>query len=135
MELRVRDEQAALTRDRAAQSADYWRTTAQQLLADADAAGSRDVRMTYTKMAASQGGLFLDRGYAAEAEQAFRAATDTAPQSPEAVFRYVNVLVEQKRFDEAIRVTENAILADTERQHQFGNVLNEVNRMKKSQGK
>ena len=134
MELRARDEQSALTRERAGQSADYWRTTAQQLLADPEAAGSRDVRMTYAKMAASHAGLFLDRGYTAEAEQAFRAATDIAPASPEAVYRYVNVLVEQKRFDEAIRITRSAINADADNQHQFGPLARELNRLKTTQG-
>jgi predicted Zn-dependent protease len=86
-------------------------------------------------MAASQAGLFLDRGYAAEAEQAFRAATAIAPASPEAVFRYVNVLVEQKRFDEAIGITQSAINADTDNQHQFGNLARELNRLKNSQGR
>ena len=39
MELRVRDEQNALTAERAAQSVDYWRATAQQLLADPETPG------------------------------------------------------------------------------------------------
>jgi len=45
MEVRVRDEQNALTRERAAQSADSWRASAQQLLSDGEAAGSQNTRM------------------------------------------------------------------------------------------
>ena len=130
MELRVQDEQNALTRERAAQSVDYWRTTAQQLLSDAQALGDHGLRMTYGKMAAEQAALLLHHGYSAEAEQAFRLATEIGPASPEAVFRYVNLLVEQKRFDEAIQITEIAVHADVEKQHQFGNLVNELNRMK-----
>ena len=108
MELRVQEEQSALTRERAAQSVDYWRNTAQQLLADAEAADSCEVRLGYSKLASSQAGLLLERGFTVEAEQAFRYANDIAPTSPEAVYRYVNLLVEQKRIQDAVPVVENA---------------------------
>ena len=130
MELGVQDEQNTLTRERASQAVDYWRTTSQQLLADAEATDSREVRLSYSKLVSSQAGLLLDRGYVAEAEQAFRIATEIAPASPEAVYRYMNILVGQKRFDEAIRITEAAIAADTGNQQQFRNLAAELNRMK-----
>jgi hypothetical protein len=130
MELRVQDEQNALTPERAAQSADYWRTTARQLLADVETADAQAIRMTYGKMAAEQAALLLHHGHAAEAEQIFRSAAEIGPASPEAVFRYVNLLVGQKRFDEAIRLTENAVRADLEQQHQFSKLVEELNRMR-----
>ena len=108
MELRVQDEQSALTQERAAQSADYWRDTAQRLSADAEAADSPEVRLAYSKLASSQAGLLLERGFEAEAERAFRSANEIAPTSPEAVYRYVNLLVERKRVQDAIPVVENA---------------------------
>src|SRR5216117_27618 len=109
MELRVQDEQNALTGERASQSVDYWRTTARQLLADPEAADSRDVRLSYSKLVSSQAGLLLERGYVAEAEQAFRIANEMAPSSPEAVFRYVNLLIQQSRIADAIPVAANAM--------------------------
>jgi hypothetical protein len=130
MELRVQDEQNALTRERAAQSVDYWRTTAQQVFSDPGAVVGEGLRMTYSKMVAEQAALLLHHGYTAEAEQAFGIATEIGPASPEAVFRYVSLLVEQKRFDEAIHVTETAVNADAGNQHQFRNLADELNRMK-----
>jgi hypothetical protein len=135
MELLVQDEQNTLTSERAAQSVDYWRTTAQQLLSDPDAANAHTIRMTYGKMAAEQAALLLHHGHAAEAEQAFRIATEIGPASPEAVFRYVNVLAGQMRFDEALQVTATAVIADADNQHQFRDLVNELNRMKTSAGR
>lgn len=129
MELRVQDEQNALTRERAAQSVVYWRTTAQQLLADAEAADSQSVRMTYSKMASAQAGLLLERGYAAEAEQAFQYAYHIAPTSPEAVFRYVNFLQGQNRAQDALPIAEGALRLAPENK-QFGNLVQELKKLK-----
>jgi hypothetical protein len=128
MELRVQDEQNALTPERAAQSADYWRTTAEQLLADAEAADSRQVRMAYSKLASSQAGLLLERGYTAEAEQSFRYANEIAPASPEAVFRYVNLLVGQNRVQDALPIAENAARIEPANK-QFRNLVRELQKM------
>ena len=130
MELRVQDEANALTRERAAQSVDYWRASAKQFLSDSEAEDSQGVRMAHGKMAAEQAALLLHHGYVAEADEAFRIATQIAPASPEAVYRYMNILVGQKRFDEAIRITEAAISAAGENQQQFRNLAAELNRMK-----
>jgi tetratricopeptide (TPR) repeat protein len=108
MELGVRDEQNALTRERAGQSVDYWRATTQQLLSDPQA-DSDDVRMSYAKLALNQAALLLDRHYAAEAEQTYRLALELAPSSREAVFTYVNLLTEQNRVEEAIPIAEKAL--------------------------
>ncbi len=114
----------------AAQSVDYWRATAQQLLADPDTSDGSDPRMAYSKLVSSQAGLFLQRGYAAEAEQAFRIANEICPTSPEAVFRYVNLLVDQKRFGDAIPVAEAAVRAAPENQ-QFRGLLEQLKNMPK----
>jgi tetratricopeptide (TPR) repeat protein len=131
MELRVQDEQNALNSERASQAVDYWRTTSQQLLSDPDAANSRDVRFSYAKLVSSQAGLLLERGYVAEAEQAFRIANEFAPASPEAVFRYVNLLVQQSRFTDAIPVAANALTFEPENQ-QFRNLMEELRRLSRN---
>jgi tetratricopeptide (TPR) repeat protein len=130
MELGVRDEQNALTRERASQAVDYWRTTAQELLSDPTATESREVRLSYSKLASSQAGLLLDRGYTAEAEQAFRYANEIAPTSPEAVFRYVNLLVEEKRVEDALPVAENALKIEPDNK-QFRNLVEELKKLNK----
>jgi hypothetical protein len=108
MELRVQAEQNRLTQERAAQSVAYWNSIAQQLLADPEAANSPDVRHAYAKMAGEQAALFLDRSYATEAEQTFRVANETSPGNPETIFRYVNLLMQQDRLQEAASVAANA---------------------------
>ena len=124
LEVRVRDEQSALTPERAAQSVDYWRTTAQQLRAEAQG-DQLDVRMAYAKLAAEQGALLWDRKFSAEAEQTFRLATEIAPESAEAVFRYAEVLMQKGRAAEAIPVVENAIQAKPDHK-QFRDLLQQL---------
>ena len=131
MELGVRDENSALTRERAAQSVDYWRTTAQELLADPDARESAEVLKSYSKLVSSQGGLLANRNFPVEAEQAFRLANEICPYSPEAVFRLVNLLVEQNRFEDALPVAENAVKAEPQNQ-QFRSLVEELKRTKKN---
>ena len=126
MEVGASGEQNALNSERAAQTVDYWRTTTQQLLADTEAA-SREVRMAYSKLLSSQGGLFVQREHPAEAEQLFRLAAEVCPYSPEAVFRYINLLVSQNRINEAFPVAQNALRAEPNNQ-QFRDLLGELNR-------
>jgi tetratricopeptide (TPR) repeat protein len=128
MELGVQDEQNALTGERASQAVDYWRTAAQQLLSDPEAAGSRDVLLSYSKLVSSQAGLLRERGYVAEAEQAFRIANEIAPTSPEAVFRYVSLLVEQGRYQDAMPIAQTAVNIEPENQ-QFRNLMEELKRL------
>ena len=105
MELRAQDENG-LTRERATQAVDYWRTTAEQFNTAAD--DSLFPRLAYAKMASAQAGLLLDRGYAAEAEQAFRLANQIGPGSPEAIYRLLNLLTEQGRSEDALAAAEAA---------------------------
>jgi predicted Zn-dependent protease len=74
------------------------------------------------------GALFLERHFTAEAEQTFRVATEIAPSSSEAVFRYVNLLVDQRRYEEAIPVVENALLGKP-KDSKFRDLLGQVQRM------
>ena len=76
MELGAAERPNALTAQRAAQSVDYWRGVARQLEAEPD---DSEPRKTYSKMISAQAGLFLARGYAAEADQRFGLPTKSAP--------------------------------------------------------
>jgi predicted Zn-dependent protease len=69
----------------------------------------------------------VQRNHPAEAEQLFRLAAEVCPYSPEAVFRYANLLVSQNRISEAVPVAQNAIRAEPGNQ-QFVNLLAELNR-------
>jgi tetratricopeptide (TPR) repeat protein len=69
-----------------------------------------------------------------EADFAFRQAFAICPSSPEALFRYVNLLVSLGRVDDAIRLTEAAIKVSTQ-DAQFRNLLTELQRFKGQQQK
>jgi hypothetical protein len=131
MELGVRDEQNALTAERAAQSMDYWRATAHQLLADPETPDGSDPRKAYSKLVSEQAALLLNRNYSAPAEEAFKIANEICPSSPEAVFRYVQMLMGQNRIQDAVQVGENAVKAAPENQ-QFRDLLEQLRKMKKS---
>ena len=126
-ELRATDTADALTPERAAQSLDYWRRTTQTLLADADPASA--ARDAYAKLILGQAGLFLDRNLSGEAEQAYQLATSLNPAYPEGVFKYVKLLTEQKRFDEARQVVQTAATAAPDYQ-QFRDLINNLKEMK-----
>ena len=126
-ELRVTDAASALTADRAAESLDYWRSTTQTLLADH--AGSSTVRKAYAKLILGQAGLFEDRKLTAAAESAYQLATSLNPGNPEAVLRYVNLLMQQQRHDEARQVMQTAASAAPDNQH-FRELLSNLNRMR-----
>lgn len=128
-ELRATDPANALTPERAAQTIDYWRSTTQTLLADLDAAASPTVREAYTKMILGQGGLFQERELTAAAEQAFQLATSLSPANPEGVFRYVALLADQKRYEEARQIVQTALITAPDNQ-QFRAVLTNLEQAK-----
>ena len=111
MELRSQDVQATFTADAAAQALAYWRTTTQQLPMGSETPEDQEVLSAYSKLATAQAGLLAAHDFNAEAEQTFRLATEICPSSPEAVFSYVNLLVTQQRFADAVPVVETAVRA------------------------
>jgi len=62
------------------------------------------------------------------ADFAFRQALALCADSPEAVFRYVNLLTEQKRIPDAVRIAETAQRLDP-RNGSFGNLITELEKM------
>jgi hypothetical protein len=133
MALRAPDEQSSFTPDAAAQAADYWRNTAQELAFDPTlTAGSEPLR-EFAKMAAAQASLLADHNYSGQAEQAYQAAIQICPGSPEVVFQYVNLLVGQSRVAEALPVVQNAVAAAPDNQ-QFRDLLQNLKSKQTSGG-
>jgi hypothetical protein len=65
-----------------------------------------------------------------EADLAFRQAFALCPSSSEVVFRYINLLVDQKRFDDALLIAETAAnIRPAEKQ--LATLIQEIQRMKK----
>jgi hypothetical protein len=126
MEVGGQGGQNELTPERAASTVDYWRETTQQLMGDPDAQSS-EVRKTYSKLLSSQAGLFAAQQHPAEAETLLRLANEVCPYSPEAVFRYVNLLVDQNRLQETFPVVQNALHAEPNNK-QFQDLLAELNK-------
>jgi tetratricopeptide (TPR) repeat protein len=134
IEMGSAQQQSDLNATQAAQSVDYWQTAAQQLLSDPETPQGSDARKAYSKLISSQAGLLADHGLPAEAEQEFRIALQLTPESPEAVFRYVNLLMSQSRVADALPIVENAIKAAPDNQ-QLQGLRNNLNDIKKSQGR
>jgi Flp pilus assembly protein TadD len=99
----------------------------------------------YSKLRSSIGGLYQWRvsnakssaernRMTAEADFAFRQAFAFCPRSPEAIFRYVNLLVSVNRMDDAVRVAITAQSLEPENQ-QVDGLVRELRRQKETQTK
>jgi hypothetical protein len=129
MELGVRGDQATLTPERAAESVNYWRAALQEFASTSETTDSPAARLTYGKMAAEQAALLLHHQHPAQAEQTFLLATQICPGSPEAVFGYANLLVEQQRYVDVIPIAQAAAKLDGSHQSQFQSLLQELQRL------
>ena len=112
MELRAADGPDSFTAERAAQSLDYWRNRAEQILADPEAAGSDAALKSYSHDTVTAANLLAAHDFNAEAEQAYRLATQLWPASPEAVGDLAALLNHTGRENEA-----QQLLDDFNRQH------------------
>ena len=111
MAMGVQSQDDTLTPERASSSVDYWTTAAQALLSNPDVPQDSDARKAYSKLISSQAGLLADHKFTAEAEQEYQLANQLCPDSPEAVFRYVNLLLSEGKVGTALPVAENAVKA------------------------
>jgi hypothetical protein len=98
---------------------------------------------TYSKLRSSQAGVYAWRATNGKspaerkrmetaADLAFRQAFAMCPYSPEAVFRYVNLLQQQKRTTDALLVAQAAARLDP-RNVNFENLIAELQRLQKEQ--
>ena len=107
MELRAQNDQNTFTGELAAQSLDYWRITAQNVLADPEAAGSTSALKSYSHDATSAANLLAAHNYTAEAEQAYRLSSQLWPGNPEAVDGLASILARAGRADEARQILDD----------------------------
>jgi predicted Zn-dependent protease len=104
MQLGAQGNAGAFTADLAAQTVAYWQNSAQQLLANPEAAGSADTRLTYSHDAVAQANLLAAHDYPAEAEQAYNLASQLAPTNFEAVAGLSDVLYHTGQANQAIQI-------------------------------
>ena len=69
-----------------------------------------------------------------EADFAFRQAFALCPHSAEVVFRYVNLLINDQRIEDALRLAETAASLDPENS-QYESLVSQLTRMKTQQTK
>jgi hypothetical protein len=92
MKLNAGSDQNTFTAEQAAQSVDYWRETAQQILPDAEAAGSTYTLKTYSHDAAAAANLL---------------AAQFCPGNPEAALGLAGLLAADGRADDARQLLDN----------------------------
>ena len=109
MELRAQDGQNTFTAERAAQSLDYWRNTAQQILSDPEANSSPAALKSYSHDTVAAANLLTEHHFSVEAEQAYRLATQLWPENPESVGGLADLLVRTGRENEARQLFEQFI--------------------------
>jgi hypothetical protein len=131
LEMNSKDDQNTLTAERAAQAVDYWLTAANQVLSNPDTPADSDARKAYSKLISSQAGLLADHQFTAQAEQEFQLAQKLCPSSPEVVFRYTNLLLNDHRIEDALNVAQNAVNAAPDNK-QFKGLLEQL-KMRKGQ--
>lgn len=107
MELNAQNDQNTFTPDRASQSLDYWRNTAQQILSDVDATDSETALRAYSHDAASAANLLAAHNFDSQAEETYRLATQLWPGNPECVGGLANLLAANGREAEAQQLMDN----------------------------
>jgi hypothetical protein len=101
MELGARDEQTAFTPEHAAQSLDHWRNRVEQAFSDPEAIHSEYALKSYSHDTVSAANLLAAHNFTAEAEEAYRLASQLWPSNPESVGGLADILVRDGRAPEA----------------------------------
>ena len=98
LELRATSEQNPVSPAQAGQALEYWRTQARELAGEDPAS---DVRKTYAHMAGAQANFFADQHLNAEAEHAYRLASELSPGYLDPVGGLFRLMVEGGRVNDA----------------------------------
>ncbi len=107
MELRAGNDQNSFTPDLAAQSLDYWRNAAQQVLSDPSAASSDTVLKSYSHDTVAAANLLAAHNFSSEAEQAYRLASQLYAANPEPVLGLAGLLAGSGRENEARQLLDD----------------------------
>ena len=107
MELHAATQDNTFSAERAAQSLDYWRDSAQQVLSDPEASTSETALRSYSHDAVAAANLLAAHNYSSDAEEAYRLATQLWPGNPESAGSLANLLATTGRAAEAQQLLDN----------------------------
>lgn len=106
MELGARTEENTFTAERAAQSLEYWREAASQILANPAASASESAGKSYSHDAVAAANLLAAHHFTAEAEQTYQIAIQLWPSHPEPVSGLADLWIRNGREGEARKVLQ-----------------------------
>jgi hypothetical protein len=104
MELNAQSGPNAFTADLATQSADYWRSTTQMLLADPEVTGSTYALGAYSHDVSATANLLAAHNFITEAEEIYRIASQIQPGNPQPVIGLAQLLTQTGHADQAHRL-------------------------------
>jgi thioredoxin-like negative regulator of GroEL len=110
--MKINNEPTAITPEMARNDHEFWDWYVKRLVSDKKFIRDVCARKTFSKLRSAIAGLYAARGNLAEAEYAFKQAVELYPLSPEAIFRLADLLVRQRRFDEAHKIISDFAAQD-----------------------
>jgi tetratricopeptide repeat protein len=99
--------QGSFNQDAAAQSVDFWRSTAQVLLEDPEVTGSSYALGAYSHDVNATANLLAAHNFTAEAEEVYNLASQIMPGNPEPVAGLARVLIQTGHADQAKALLDN----------------------------
>lgn len=104
---------------------EFWDRYTAELLSSADFADDEDAQRSFSKLRLSIGNLYLFRNMMADAEYAYRQALALGPTNSEVVVRLADIYLNERRFNEAHRLLDEALQRDPEN-GQYTQLLQQV---------
>ncbi len=95
----------------------YWTPLIDELVADPRFSLDPPAQGAFAKLRLAIGNLYRNRGFLKEAEHAYRDALRLDAAHPEATLQLSELLQNQKRFEEAVVVVQNALALDPNNRH------------------
>lgn len=110
--MKINNKPTPLTDEMVKNDTDFWNWYSARLLGDEKFIRDIVARKTFSKLRSALAGLYAARGKPKEAEAAFRQSVALYDLSPEANFRLADLIAQQGRFDEAIKLFDALLAKD-----------------------
>lgn len=105
-ELRSNAPEESVSTEQANSALAYWREMSWELSGGSNSSSEEALKI-WSKMIVSQGNLFAHQNHPAQAEQAYRLATDLYPRNTDAILSYSEYLLQNGRSDAARQVVND----------------------------